>query len=223
MGFLHPSIEFFGTFSWGEINLYLFDTQRLYGFSMKFTRFVLGFSILATNLWALPQTGTFFDSRDNKTYRTVVIGSKTWFAENLSYKTKSGSECYDSKDANCRKYGRLYTFEAAKNACPAGWHLPENEEWTWFKTFIEDSDGKEAAWMSLKSRDKWDGSDRYGFDVVPAGKATDEFLELGVSAHFWSATEEDGDAYGWHLAPPGDFSRDFDISTNMYSVRCLKN
>lgn len=92
-----------------------------------------------------------------------------------------------------------------------------------FKTFIEDSDGLEEAWVSLKSRDKWDGSDRYGFDVVPAGKATDEFLELGVSAHFWSATEEDGDAYGWHLAPPGDFARDFDISTNMYSVRCLRN
>ena len=119
--------------------------------------------------------------------------------------------------------GRLYTFETAKKACPSGWHLPENDEWKRFRSFIEDSDGKEAAWMSLKSRDKWDGSDRYGFDVVPAGKATDEFVDLGKSAHFWSATSEDGDAYGWHLAPPGDFTMDFDISSNMYSVRCLKN
>ena len=111
----------------------------------------------------------------------------------------------------------------AKEACPTGWHLPENDEWKRFRTVIEDSDGKEAAWVSLKSRDKWDGSDRYGFDVVPAGKATDEFVELGISAHFWSATSEEGDAYGWHLAPPGDFSMEFDYSGNMYSVRCLKN
>lgn len=187
-----------------------------------FTSTVLTFSFFANSLWALPQTGTFTDSRDKRQYRTVIIGSKLWMAENLNFKT-GNSECYEGNEANCEKYGRLYTFEAARKACPAGWHLPENEEWTRFKTFIEDSDGKEAAWMSLKSRDKWDGSDRYGFDVVPAGKATDEFLELGVSAHFWSATEEDGDAFGWHLAPPGDFSRDFDVSTNMYSVRCLKD
>ena len=126
-------------------------------------------------------------------------------AENMAYNV-GGSSCYDNKDENCAKYGRLYTFEAAQKACPTGWHLPENDEWKRFRTVIEDSDGKEAAWVSLKSRDKWDGSDRYGFDVVPAGKAT-----------------EDGDAYGWHLAPPGDFSMEFDYSGNMYSVRCLKN
>ena len=171
---------------------------------------------------ALPQTGAFRDNRDGKTYRTVVIGSRTWMAENLAYNVK-GSACYDNKNENCTKYGRLYNFEMATKACPAGWHLPENDEWKRFRTFIEDSDGKEAAWMSLKSRDKWDGSDRYGFDVVPAGKATDEFMELGVSAHFWSATTEDGDAYGWHLEPPGDFRMEFDVSSNMYSLRCLKD
>lgn len=191
------------------------------GYSRTFAVAVL---VLANCMpgFAIPQTGTFRDGRDGHEYRTVVIGSKTWMAENLAYKSKN-SACYDNSEENCKKYGRLYTFEAASKACPAGWHLPEDEEWTMFKKFIEDSDGKEEAWVSLKSRDKWDGSDRYGFDVVPAGKATDGFYDLGVSAHFWSATEEDGDAFGWHLAPPGDFSREFDISTNMYSVRCLKN
>lgn len=196
--------------------------KGLYTLNCSFTKLTIAFSFFATALWAVPQTGSYTDPRDKKTYRTVVVGSKVWMAENLNYKVKN-SECYDGDEANCAKYGRLYTYEAARKACPAGWHLPEDEEWSRFRTFIEDSDGKEAAWMSLKSRDKWDGSDRYGFDVVPAGKATDEFLELGVSAHFWSATEADGDAFGWHLAPPGDFSRDFDVSTNMYSVRCLKN
>lgn len=180
------------------------------------------FLALACACFALPQTGTFRDARDGHTYRTVVIGTRVWMAENLAFNVK-GSACYDNNPENCAKYGRLYNFEMAKKACPTGWHLPENDEWKRFRTVIEDSDGKEAAWVSLKSRDKWDGSDRYGFDVVPAGKATDEFVELGVSAHFWSATSEEGDAYGWHLAPPGDFSMEFDYSGNMYSVRCLKN
>ena len=189
---------------------------------MKTFHFLLLTLCLAMLAWAAPKTGSMRDSRDGRSYRTVVIGSITWMAENISYKI-NGSECYDGKAENCTKYGRLYTFEAATKACPSGWHLPENDEWKRFRTFIEDSDGKEAAWVSLKSRDKWDGSDRYGFDVVPAGRATDEFLDLGVSAHFWSATSEDGDAYGWHLAPPGDFTMDFGVSSNMYSVRCVKD
>lgn len=191
----------------------------------KTSIFLLSFSlnlILPPIATSVPISGTFVDSRDGQSYKTVVIGSKTWMAQNLNYKA-TGSECYDNSNENCKKYGRLYSFSSAVKACPAGWHLPDNDEWTMFKRFVEDSDGKEEAWVSLKSRDKWDGSDRYGFDVVPAGRATDGFFDLGVSAHFWSSTEEDGDAFGWHLAPPGDFSRDFDVSSNMYSVRCLRN
>ena len=34
-------------------------------------------------------------------------------AENMAYNV-GGSSCYDNKDENCAKYGRLYTFEAAQ-------------------------------------------------------------------------------------------------------------
>ena len=146
-------------------------------FSKK--NFAFLFLALVTLSFALPQTGTFRDARDGHVYKTVVIGTRVWMAENMVYNVE-GSSCYDNKPENCAKYGRLYTFEAAKKVCPSGWHLPENDEWKRFRTIIEDSDGKEAAWVSLKSRDKWDGSDRYGFDVVPAGKATDEFVESAV-------------------------------------------
>jgi len=53
----------------------------------------------------------------------------TWLAYNVGFKTPE-SWCYDNNDSTCAAYGRLYSWEAAKkNACPAGWHLPSEDEW----------------------------------------------------------------------------------------------
>ncbi|MDR2692779.1 MAG: hypothetical protein LBB74_00995 [Chitinispirillales bacterium] len=41
-------------------------------------------------------------------------------AENLNINTGAGSMCYNDNNSYCDKYGRLYTWNAAKTVCPSG-------------------------------------------------------------------------------------------------------
>ena len=66
---------------------------------------------------------TFKDSRDGKEYEALSYAGMIWMGENLRYNTKH-SWCYEDKAGNCKEFGRLYTWEEAKSACPKGWHLP---------------------------------------------------------------------------------------------------
>ena len=143
--------------------------------------------------------GTMIDARDNMEYKTVVIGSQTWMAENLNYDYNEGtskSYCYNNSSAYCDMYGRLYLWSAAmdsaavfsdagkdcgdvkicspsgtiRGVCPEGWHLPSDSDWRTLWTAIG---GKSTAGTKLKSTSGWNsngnGTDDYGFSVLPAG------------------------------------------------------
>ena len=109
------------------------------------------------------EIGTMTDSRDGQTYRTVKIGEQVWMAENLNFKTDS-SWCYNDEESNCQKYGRLYSWNAAKSACPADWHLPSKAEFeTLFRAVGGTQDKEnEKKWMGagtkLKSTSGWESS-----------------------------------------------------------------
>jgi hypothetical protein len=51
---------------------------------------------------------------------------RQWTTDNLNVNT-APSYCYEDAELNCRRYGRLYTWESAQRACQSlgdGWRLP---------------------------------------------------------------------------------------------------
>jgi len=175
--------------------------------------------------------GSFADSRDSKTYKTVKIGEQVWMAENLNYKADGyGDECYDAEESNCKKYGRLYDWETARSACPKGWHLPNKEEWEILMAAVG---GRETAGKYLKATNGWNkngnGEDKYGFSALPGGHSDccegGGFFDIGGGGGWWSFTEENSVFVDCQLV---SYNADgVDNGTcekySTYSVRCLQD
>jgi uncharacterized protein (TIGR02145 family) len=142
------------------------------------------------------ESDTLLDTRDGKVYKTVKIGNQRWMAENLNFKiTDTYTEkswCYDNAEFNCDKYGRLYTWEAALIACPAGWQLPTYDEW---ETLSKYAGGAREAGAKLRAAEpEWDGTDEYGFTALPAGERfNNAFNGVGLIARWWTSRTTGGD------------------------------
>jgi uncharacterized protein (TIGR02145 family) len=137
----------------------------------------------------------FTDSRNGQKYRAVKVGGKTWMAENLNYQT-GNSWCYEDANSSCNKYGRLYTWNAAKTACPSGWRLPSHQDWN---DLVPAAGGVSVAGKKLKASSGWNengnGTDKYGFSALPGGyRYTDgNFNYVGNYGGWWTATATESD------------------------------
>ena len=151
--------------------------------------------------------GTLIDKRDKQSYRTVKIGGLVWMAENLNYKT-DGSYCYEDKDDNCNKYGRLY--DMGYENCPKGWHVPSSEEWDdlfriignrdvslkWDDENLSSISGDSSViGKKLKSKSGWDddanGTDDYGFSALPGGSRSTfgTYSGIGTNSAWWTSSQ----------------------------------
>jgi uncharacterized protein (TIGR02145 family) len=169
-------------------------------------------------------------SLGNKTYKTVVIGSQTWMAENLNYGAE-GSKCYENKPYYCVKYGRLYNWETAKKVCPFGWHLPSKAEWEKLSNYVERNSGcSKCDATKLKATNGWNrggnGTDGYGFSALPGGVglANGNFRNVGNSGGWWSNSSDWLQYYTRYMNVNNDRAIwGSNIKSNLYSVRCIKD
>ena len=204
---------------------------------------------------------------EGKTYKTIVINGKEWMAENLAYlpavypaSDGSNSEpryyVYDyqgtdvtaaKKRMNYSSYGVLYNWSAAMLACPKGWHLPSDAEWTELENYLiangYDCDGITAGNKIAKSMAEanyWNVSSKVGaignnhslnnksgFSALPGGYRNENgaFDNFGWNGYWWSSMEN-GTNNAWYrnlyfdgiLLYRGSYSKE-----RGSSVRCVKD
>jgi uncharacterized protein (TIGR02145 family) len=130
---------------------------------------------------------------DGNTYKTVIIGTQHWMAQNLNSSKYSdgtpiprindGSEwlnaktpawCYYNNDPSYGEvYGKLYNGYAVspksnggKNVCPTGWHVASDLDWS---TMVQYLGGMDVAGDKLKE----DGDSHWN---IPNSEATNSSL-----------------------------------------------
>jgi uncharacterized protein (TIGR02145 family) len=159
-----------------------------------------------------------------------MADGKEWTTANLDVDV-APSSCYDGVPENCRKYGRLYTWEAARQACAAlgdRWRLPTNDEWhrlgkAYGGIREETADKGRAAYEALIA------GGRSGFDVVLGGGRNDKDLQYArLDAHgfYWTATETDADrSWMYNFGRNGvSMGRHPDAEKQRaFAVRCIRD
>ncbi|MBP7497496.1 MAG: fibrobacter succinogenes major paralogous domain-containing protein [Bacteroidales bacterium] len=191
---------------------------------------------------------------DNNIYEIIKIGDQTWMQENLRtthyqnndaiqflankdkwIESDSGAYClYANSVANEQTYGKLYNWYAVndnRKLCPAGWHVPSDQEW---QTLIDFLGGKDEAGAKMKAIDAlWKApnkgaSNSSGFSGLPAGCRLGfdgSYYFLNSYTFYWTATAADAQT-AWYRslmydeAASGKLSYDFKYG---FSVRCIKD
>ncbi|HLF36112.1 MAG TPA: fibrobacter succinogenes major paralogous domain-containing protein [Cyclobacteriaceae bacterium] len=191
---------------------------------------------------------------DGISYNTVKIGDQLWMSENLKTtkyndgtpiplvtdntawsNLKTPGYCWYNNDDGTFKntYGALYNWYAVDTdkLCPAGWHIPTNDEWRTMINFIGDSSiagnkMKEVGTIHWTSPNT-DATNESGFTALPGGARyyNGYFADIGNFGYWWTTTEIDSTSALIRLlycSSPGIYTDRYD-KWDGYSVRCLKN
>ena len=160
--------------------------------------------------------GTISDN-DGNTYKTIVIGTQTWMAENLrtsKYRngnaiptnlmnaawqaTTSGAfAIYNDGAANNTTYGKLYNWYAvadSRNLCPTGWHVPTDAEWTTLENYLGGfsvAGGKLKSTSTLWNTPNTEATNESGFSGLPGGIRNNNgtYGFIGNFGAWWSSSD----------------------------------
>lgn len=172
-------------------------------------------------------------AKDQKVSGTIhssrrMPDGKQWTTDNLNVNT-GPSYCYEDAELNCRRYGRLYTWESAQRGCRSlgeGWRLPTNDEWRQMTKHYggvrDDSDDSgNAAYKALLIG----GSS--GFNALLGGGRSDDGQYARLKAHgfYWTASESDPATAGFYNFGQGALSLNRHSGGEKQmalSVRCVR-
>jgi uncharacterized protein (TIGR02145 family) len=157
-----------------------------------------------------------------------------------------GSNVSEAKAAdNYKTYGVLYNWSAAmagsassttnpsgvQGACPTGWHLPSDDEWTQLTDYLG---GSSVAGGKLKETGTthWNSpnegaTNETGFTALPGGYlyGQDYFDGIAQFSLWWSSTEDESGGGVWYRSLSYSKSNlqieTYDKSMGLY-VRCVK-
>lgn len=149
-------------------------------------------------------------------FKTVKIGKQVWMAENLNVSVP-GSWFYNEDPSMGNKYGRLYTWEAARKSCPQGWHLPTESDWT---QLIDYLGGEDKAGRQLRM------GGTSGFNAAFGG-LTDvgNFRLSEMYGTFWTASSYDSE-HAWYVyitANNDNVTKTYFSKKYGFSVRYVRN
>jgi uncharacterized protein (TIGR02145 family) len=195
--------------------------------------------------------------------KTIQIFSQCWLKENMNVGTmvmgnvdQTNNDilekyCYNNNPVMCETYGGLYqwdemmqysTVPGTQGICPAGWHIPCDEDWKILKGATDSQYPigspvwDSLSWwgfdngLNLKSPNYWQsggvGIDLYGFTGLPAGQRINAtlFVNLNAYGQFWSTTTAGADVVIHNLGYDSDASdRNIVPKSRGRSVRCIRN
>jgi uncharacterized protein (TIGR02145 family) len=173
----------------------------------------------ATNVHNPAKTyGSMTDQQGN-VYKTIVIGTQEWMAENLkttiyrngnvidnvtddvqwSGLTTGAWVSYNNDSQYDCPYGKLYNWYAVvdpRHVCPTGWHEPTDGEWTTLTNYLG---GESVAGGKMKSTglQYWispntEATNESGFSGLPGGYrsyADGSYNSIGSYGFWWSSSE----------------------------------
>jgi len=237
----------------------------------NFTYTMLAEDVTLTANFVEEQTGftcgdALVDSRDGQSYETVQIGDQCWMAENLAFLPEvspssqgnntdpyyyvygyQGTNVAEAKaTANYQTYGALYNWPASLNACPTGWHLTTDAEWTALTTYVSNQPeylcNSNTSWIakSLAATTNWlthsgtctvgnnlSANNATGFSGLPGGyrNTGGSFDAVSGSGNWWSATEFSASSAWFRHMGYGDATvyRGYVTKGFGFSARCLRD
>ena len=218
--------------------------------------------ISAANPPALYTMGSGVTDIDGNFYPSIIINGQEWMQKNLAVSkyrngdpiptglsdaiwgssTSGAYAIYNNDAANNTTYGKLYNWYAVNDSrglCPAGWHVPSDEEWTIMINYLDPTQNpsvfgtqSSVAGGKMKSTTGWNSlntgaTNESGFTGLPGGYRYNNgtYTYIGSDGYWWSSTEL-GSYDAWnrdltHYEPGVD--RYNDSKRDGFSVRCLRD